>query len=144
MLNLLVERISIAQVLKESNNPALLALLVPSLNNSALWVVNLMMLELAVQQANSAQKPPTTTLFYAILELITLVRLVRPRMTAQTAQQVNGVLQDQPAKLALAPAQMALTAPQERSLLMSMVALPARHRLAQATHNRNLTARAAL
>ena len=102
------------------------------------------MLELAVQQASSVRKLPMMTPSYAILEHRTLVLLERPRMIAQIAQQVNGVLQDQPAKLVLAPALMALTAPQERSILMSMGALPARHRLAQATQPNRLTALTAL
>ena len=143
MLNLRVERISIAQVLQVRKHHAQLASLVPSLNNSALLVVSLMMLELAVQRANSAQKPPMMIPFYAIQELITLVRLERLRMTVRTVLQVNGVLRDLPVKPALAPALMALTALQERSFLMSMGALPARPLLAQATQARSLLARTA-
>ena len=103
-----------------------------------------MTLELAVQQASSAQKPQTMTLFYVIQELITLVQLERPKMTAQTARQANGVVQDRPAKPALAPALMALTAQQERSNLMSMDALPARPQLVLATQLSHLIARTAL
>lgn len=62
-------------------------------------------------------------------------------MTAQTAQQVNGVLQDPPAK---APALMAHTTWQERSFLMSMGALPAKLQLARATLRLSLLVRTAL
>ena len=111
-----------------------------------LWAVSLMTLELAAQQASSAQKlpPPTVTPFYAIQELKTLAQLEKLRMTARTAQQVNGALQDPPAKQALAPALMALTVWQERSFLMNMGALPARLQLELATQRLSLIARTAL
>ena len=144
MSNLHVERINIAQVPQARKQLAQLALLVLLQNSLALWDASLMMLELAVQQASSAQKPPTMTPYYAIQELITLVQLERPRMTARTAQQVNGVLQGRPAKPALAPALMALTALQERSFQMSMDALPARPQLAQTTQPSRLIAQTAL
>ena len=139
-----MELISIALVPQAQKHHAQLALLVLSPNNSALWAVSLMTLELAVQQASSAQKPQTMTLFYVIQELITLVQLERPKMTAQIAQQANGVLQDQPAKPALAPALMALTVQQERSFLMSMDALLERPRLVLTTQLSHLIARTAL
>ena len=69
MSNLLVEQISIALVLQLRKQHAQLASQVPSPNSSALWAVSLMTLELAAQQASSAQKPPTMTPFYAIQEL---------------------------------------------------------------------------